>query len=313
MNIRYLNKIIGLSFVALLATTVRAEAAVANGVGSLINNVTNTLNGGGFYSLLSGAAYLMGLLFALTGVFKFKEHVDGQGSRNEIPLGAAIKRFVAGGMLLSLPFMSSAMQGSLGVTGTVISAGAMHGGGGLTGMDAMIVAFMSDIAQPAVDLLRIVAFLGAIIFLIIGIIRLTKTEQEGARGPAGLGTIMTFLTSGALFSFGNMAGAFSNSIFGSSQTATFVNIGANVLPAADVAQVAPVIEAVMTFVYIVGLIAFLRGWFVLKSFADGNSQVSLAQAITFLIGGSLAINLGAVIDAVQNTVGLVGANSITFN
>ncbi len=79
-------------------------------------------------------------------------------------------------------------------------------------------------------------------------------------------------------------------------------IGTNILTdPPDVAQVAPVIEALMSFIMIVGFIAFIRGWFVLKSFGDGSQQASLAQAVTFLVGGTLAINLGALVNAIENT------------
>ncbi|MDE2336647.1 MAG: hypothetical protein KGL10_04990, partial [Alphaproteobacteria bacterium] len=150
----------------------------------------------------------------------------------------------------------------------------------------------------------------AIALLVVGIVRLTKTEQEGPRGPAGLGTIMTFLASGALFSFGDMAGIFSNSLFGTSTAATYATISTSVITASDAAQVEPVIESMMIFIMIVGFIAFVRGWFVLKAFADGSSQASLAQALTFLIGGTMAINLGQLINLLEKTVNVSG---ITFS
>ncbi|HEX2753172.1 MAG TPA: hypothetical protein VHP34_08775, partial [Alphaproteobacteria bacterium] len=64
------------------------------------------------------------------------------------------------------------------------------------------------------------------------------------------------------------------------------------------------------FVMLVGYIAFIRGWFVLKAFADGQQGATVAQGLTFLIGGSLAINLGELVNALQETVGIAG---ITFS
>ncbi len=302
-----------LSSAALLAMTTQAEAAGAT-VGAVMTSVTTAL--GSFPNLLSAVAYLLGLLYSIQGVFMFKDHVDGGSGmvRAPVPLSAGVKRFIAGGMLLSAPFMSSAAYNSLAGNGLAqIQAGTNHGAPAGPGPDAMIVGFISNISGPASFLLMAFAYISAIILLITGITRLTHTAQEGPRGPTGLGTMMTFLASGGLFAIGGMMGTFCNSFFGKATTSTFAMIGTNILSnPADVAIVAPVIESVMTFIMIVGFIAFIRGWFVLKAFADGNSQTSVAQAITFLIGGTLAINLGQLVNVIEGTLGLSAANSITF-
>ena len=308
MTVRYLSRIAIFSFAMVLLAAGRAEALPPT-VGTDLFNLSGSLSN--LPGLLSGVAYLLGLFFAVAGVFKFKDHVDGSGTRDApVPLSAGVKRFLAGGMLFSLPFMSQVVKQSLvggGFPG--ITYGALHPAPAGNGADAMVVKFITDITPAASFLLLVFANISALILLITAIVRLTKTSQEGPRGPGGLGTIMTFIASGALFSISELTGAFSSSIFGTSTTSTYANI--TVLPDPnDVAQVAPVVEAVMTFITIVGFIAFIRGWFVLKSFADGNSQASVAQALTFLIGGTMAINLGAVVNAVSQSLGI---NTITFS
>ena len=315
MAIRYLSRVIGLSFILLAMIPQDANAAAAATVGAVLGNVTGSL--ASFPNLLSGAAYILGLLFTIQGVLLFKDHVDGGSGtlhRSPVPISAGVKRFLAGGGLFALPFMSGAVTNSLCSAGggacPMIGYTSVHGAPGGNGMDQMIFAFISNIAQPATYLILAFSWISAIILLVTAIIRLTHTAQEGPRGPAGLGTLMTFLASGALFSFGGMIGNFSNSLFGSNQMTTYANINVTGITQADVNQIAPVIEALMTFIMIVGFIAFLRGWFVLKAFADGNSQVSIAQALTFLIGGTLAINLGALVNVLEQTVGV---NTITFS
>jgi hypothetical protein len=315
MAIRYLSKIIGFSGAALLAMTTHAEAAGST-VGTLMNNLTTSSSS--FPAVASCAAYLLGILFSAQGVLLFKDHVDGASGtlhRGPVPISAGIKRFLAGGMLFSLPYMANAaMRNLIGGGMTPVTNGAVHGAPGGNGTDQMIVAFIANIAQPISFLLMAFGYVSAIILLITGIIRLTHGADQGPKGPTGLGTIMTFVASGALFSIGDLMGTFVNSLFGTTVTSTFAVIGANILADPnDVAQVAPVIEALMSFIMIVGFIAFIRGWFVLKAFADGSSQsATLAQALTFLIGGTMAINLGALVNAIENTVGLTPANAITF-
>ena len=124
-------------------------------------------------------------------------------------------------------------------------------------------------------------------------------------------TIMTFVAAGALFSFGDSIGTFSTSLFGDTQVTTQSAISDEIIVDDDDRErVQTVIEGVMVFVMLVGYIAFIRGWFVLKAFADGQQGATVAQGLTFLFGGSLAINLGELVNALQETVGIAG---ITFS
>jgi intracellular multiplication protein IcmC len=303
MSIQRLNMVLSLAVVASLAVISTAHAAT---VGAVLNNTSTSFTN--FPIALSALAYISGLFLAVAGIFKFKDHVD---SPSQTPLSAGVKRFLAGGMMLALPFMSSAVKGNLmGGGGTDITATARHGAPTGTAMDAMIYNFIIDFAHPMEFLLSVFCYIMAIALLLVGISRLTKGMQEGPRGPAGMGTLMTFIAAGALFSIASMMGTFLQSLFGSTNISSYATISTTVLDAASAAKVEPVVEAVMIFVMLVGMIAFIRGWFVLKSFADGNQGVSLAQGLTFLFGGALAINLGQLVNVLQTTVGATG---ITFS
>jgi hypothetical protein len=123
---------------------------------------------------------------------------------------------------------------------------------------------------------------------------------------------MTFIASGALFSFGDSMGSFTSSIFGDANLMSNATIDPNVIAnATDRGRIEKVLEGVEVFVMIVGYIAFIRGWFVLKNFADGGQgpTASLSGGLTFLFGGALAINLGELVNALQVTVGV---SSLTF-
>jgi hypothetical protein len=302
-----------------------APVLVATGppkAGDLIANLV--VSTGGFVEIFDYFAYTSGLLLCLISIFKFKDHVDNPANT---PLSAGVKRFIAGGMFLSLPFMENVVQatmfdGNIGSnfssTGTIdTSAGAVTPGG----LDEMVVNFMDDIAGPFEMLLSAFAYFMATGLLVLGISRLTKRLDDGPRGPAGIGTIMTFITSGVLFAWGDVAGTFTNTIFdpttgGQSVTAACVDPGqllglgdcSNI--GTDAYKLSNVISAVLVFVAIVGMVAFVRGWLVLRAFADGQQGATLAQGLTFLIGGSLAINLGGLVNALEQTLGIT--NGITF-
>lgn len=287
------------------------DALAQQDLGDVIGNTTSSLER--MPNLLSMIAYISGLVMAATGVFKLQAHVNGVDKPGAAPpLSDAVKRFIAGGAFLTAPYMSEIVYNSAFGNGNKIEASSTIGGNvSGNGLDAMVVRVMSDISGPIQGLLAAFCYLFAIGFLLIGISRLTKRAEDGPRGPAGMGTIMTFITASALFAFGDMMGAFSSSLFGNSEIATRVTL-ADVagLSGDDADKIETVIQSVMAFVMIVGFIAFIRGWFVLRAFADGAQGATMAQGLTFLFGGALAINLGELVNAIQETVGVTG---ITFS
>lgn len=304
------------ALLASLLTVTAVPSAFASGdtVGDVFSNTLASWNG--ITNVLSTIAYFAGAFLAVAGVFKFKDHVDNP---QQTKLSEGVKRMLAGGMFLSLPFMIRAIRGalfdttSLGDPSLQIRVGHTIDGSNLSdgGLDKMVVDFMSDIGGPAEALLTGFSYIWGIAFLLVGISRLTKRMEEGPRGPAGMGTIMTFIASGVLFSFGDSMGAFANSMFGDGGNNLKMNVlvSNEVISDDAVEKITPVIEAVMGFVMLVGYIAFIRGWFVLRAFADGQQGATVAQGLTFLFGGTLAINLGQFVNMISNTVGV---SALTF-
>lgn len=300
-----------------------ASSAFAQGGGGLKQGQQGTLGGviSNTYmsltnvpTLLTLFAYIFALMLAVRSLIEFKDHVD---SPNNTPLSQPIKKFIAAGCLFALPYLSSAIAGSLFKEGAgALRYGSRHelsASGTGAGLDHMVYNFVNNIYGPMTSLLAVFSYLAAVILLIVGISRLIKTAQDGPQGPTGLGTIATFLVVGVLFSLGGMMGSFNSSLFAKEGVSTFATIGSNIISDnSDRERIAMVIEAVMMFVMLVGYIAFIRGWFVLRSFADGNGQASIAQALTFLIGGTLAINLGELVNVLQRTLGINPGNAISF-
>lgn len=298
------------ALLAALFTVASTDAAHAGQkLGDVMINVVGSWDG--LTVILSTIAYIFGCILAITGIFKFKDHVDNPA---QTKLSEGIKRMLAGGLFLSLPFAVRAIRGSLfagdgmgankltnsGTTNATLSAG---------GLDKMVFDVMSNIAGPAEVLLSAFSYISAIGLLLVGISRLTKRVEEGPRGPGGAGTITTFIASGALFSFGDSMGTFANSVFGTSGNAlkTTSLVSTTVITDNDDRErIQTVIEAVMVFVMLVGYIAFIRGWFVLRAFADGQQGATVAQGLTFLFGGTLAINLGELINVIMRTANVTG-------
>jgi len=148
-------------------------------------------------------------------------------------------------------------------------------------------------------------YLAGMILIIIGIMRLLKSSQEGPRGPGGTGTLMTFIVAGALLSVDAMMGAWSSSLF---DTNTVANTSAlsytGGLTGEEEDHVLGVISTILIFMMILGWVSFIRGWFILRDVAEGSHNASLMAGLTHLFGGALAVNLGPLMNAVQTTLGL---------
>jgi hypothetical protein len=146
----------------------------------------------------------------------------------------------------------------------------------------------------------------------IGISRLIKSSQEGARGPGGLGTLMTFIAGGALISYNEFLRAFTTSFFTNPTTLAYAELAYTTgMAQAELDHAHTVISAIIKFMIVIGLISFVRGIFIVRSVAEGNSQASLMAGVTHMVGGALAVNLGPLMNAVQETLGIT-TYGITF-
>ena len=266
-------------------------------LGSVICNVS--FSSEGIPGLLSGLSYLFGVVLAVMGIWKLRQHVENP---SQVPIWDPIKRFLAGAAFFALPMIIEAA--------VVTVAGALEGhsengfsgktsGGGL---DTMMVRLIASIWQPLMGLLGGFGYLAGVVLIMIGISRLLKTEQEGAKGPLGIGTVMTFLVGGALIALNRMMGSFSTSMFNTAVVTTKPKLMYTAGMENGVQHVEAVISAVIAFVAIVGWISFLRGFFIIRGVAEGNSQASIMAGMTHLLGGALAVNLGPLLQAVQVTL-----------
>lgn len=323
------NKINQIGFFAVMAmalVTVAADPAAAqimpaasnpsgDGDSSTLGGVIDTLvrSSNDIPGLFMGFSYLMGIFFGFWGVMKLKDHVENP---NNPTIWEPLKRFLAGGMFFSLPYVASATVNSLTKDGESVGySGFNNDGASALGLDGMLVKFIADIWGPMHTVVIGFCYLAGIFLIMLGISRLLKSEQDGPRGPASLGTIMTFLVGGALLSVDKMLGASLSSLF---DTTTSSSNGVLVyqegIGEAELGHAHAVIAAIISFVAILGIISFVRGLFILRGVSEGNSQASMMAAVTHIIGGAIAVNLGGFIMAVQNTLGITGQGvGITFN
>lgn len=255
--------------------------------------------------VIAVVAYLAGLVFGVRAVLKFKMHVE---KPDDVPMEEPIKWALACGCLLSLPFiMNVTITTLIGPQDAITPIGYTEflGSGSSGGLDSVLVNFMTDIWKPAESLIGAFAYLAAIALTLVALLRLIKDAQEGAKGPAGFGTMTTLFVAGIFFSLDEILGVFSASMFEENVVTTAPLI--LYLADADYStalHVTAVASAAVAFFWLIGIVAFVRGWFIIKDVADGDQQASLMAGCTHIIGGALAVNLGPLLNAVQITLGV---------
>ena len=285
-----------------------------SGLGTIACNIvfnTSTLP-----AFLTAVAYLIGLVMGLWGIFKIRDHVLNP---QQTSVWEGLSRFIAGGLFFALPIIIEVTRNSISPTALLGFAAAPTSGysgtavAGCNGLDGILACFMADISGPVHVLLNGFTFVAGIIFVMIGTSRLIKSAQDGARGPGGLGTVMTFAVGGALMSYNQLMRAASSTLTGDLQTKTKGALSyTNGLTGAEVNAAELVVTSVIQFMIIVGLISFIRGLFIVRSVAEGNQQASIMAGITHIVGGALAVNLGPLINAVQTSLG-IAQFGITFS
>lgn len=292
--------------------------SVCNPVGLGLGNAICGLivHTGALPAFLTAVGYMIGLVLGVWGVLKIKAHVLNPA---QTPIHEALTRLLAAGMFFALPAMISVAKATMisaAMTGLTLAPTGRYNEtavAGCAGLDGALYCFMDDLIGPVHIVLSFFAFCAGAILIMIGISRFIKSAQEGARGPLGLGTFMTFAIGGALISFNELVRAATTTLFSNPITLTNGTLAYTTgMTAAEVQQAHTVISSIIKFMILVGLVSFVRGLFIIREVAEGNHQASLMAGVTHIVGGALAVNLGPLINAVQNTLGFGGAYGINF-
>ena len=100
----------------LIADPAFATPAPANNFSTIAGKIGTSISA--LPGLISGVAYLIGVLLAVLGVMKLKDHVENP---TNTPLKDAVIRLIAGGLLFAIGFLMEVMTNTVGANtaGTV--------------------------------------------------------------------------------------------------------------------------------------------------------------------------------------------------
>ncbi len=104
----------------LSASDAMAQNTGGNNFNQIARNINTSIDQ--LPGLLSAICYLMGLIFAVFGVLKIKDHVE---KPSNVPLKEGAIALIAGGSLFALPAILEAMQNTIG-TGTAVDAAQLN-------------------------------------------------------------------------------------------------------------------------------------------------------------------------------------------
>ena len=163
-----------------------------------------------------------------------------------------------------------------------------------------LISLVRDLDPALMGLIAAACYLLGLAAFVQGAARLLRLSEDRFHGPSAAGTALCFLTCLVMVSFPSWLSAGGESLFGT-DTAASASLGHHSRRGADYDAL---LGAVLTIVGWVGLLAFLRGVFVLRAAADGIAGASAGRAAMHMLGGVCAWHAESLIGAVQTSLGI---------
>ncbi|MDD2325536.1 MAG: hypothetical protein PHW63_06010 [Alphaproteobacteria bacterium] len=280
------------------------DTAWASSFGQIICNAR--LVGSGYLTVLNAGSFIVGLFLAVRGVLLLKLHAENPNSPQ---VTKAVAHLMGGGLMMSLPEIAGVLQRSLFTVGS--GAGNFGCTPGATGtavsLDVMMQNFVKNIYAPVSVLVALLGGMVGAYFIAKGLLSGAKVGSDPRAGSPK--TIITHLVIGAiLISLSTMLPSVISTLFGSSATVSNVSsftgiqwskfVGTGV----SVDAINKTTQAILAFIQLIGLIAFLRGWLIVKTAIDGG-QATIPQGITHIVAGAMAVNIDLMLNVIDETFG----------
>ena len=282
-------------------------AATPATLGSIFCNAyANTKPFGTRFSYIS---YVVGACFLVQGIHHLRSHAESPHNHS---LRGGLGMLAGAGGLLSMPAVVSTLITSLFTTGGGGSSSCAPGGNGGGGaqLDQMIVGFVTNIKSPLISLVSIIAVVCGTWMMIHGVMKASKYGVDPKSNS--INSIIANLLFGAvLMSVGTSLNTVLGSLFGAGVTSNGTTITSDAVTkwkfVSDVgggaASFGAAVAAALTFFQLIGIIAFVRGLLILKKVVEGGGNASMAQGLTHIVGGALAVNIASFIQIMDATFG----------
>lgn len=255
---------------------------------------------------LNYVSYIAGLIVSVIGIQKLRLHVDRP---DQVPFSHGAWHLAGGVFLISLPAAWNILARSFrlftasGATQTAVGSGISMTVSASTplSLDVMMIRFVNNVRAPIQYTIWTLSAVLGLFFLISAFLRMARgAAVDGPRGSLGSGTLGRIFIGSILLSIAATSDVFTSTFF-SGSIVKFDGMSIPGVAASDLTRANQAMAAVLVFVQIIGFIAFMRGFLMLRALADGNQSISSAAAFTHIIGGSLAFNISPFLSALQRT------------
>ena len=171
---------------------------------------------------------------------------------------------------------------------------------GGTDLGGALISLVRDLDPGLMTLVAAACYLLGLAAFVQGAMRLLRISEDRFHGPSAGGTALCFLLCLVMVSVPSWLTAGGESLFGAGGTAASASLGHG----GRGADYDALLGAVLTIVGWVGLLAFLRGVFVLRAAADGTPGAGAGRAFMHMLGGVCAWHAESLIEAVQTSLGI---------
>lgn len=274
-------------------------AFAQSSIGSVADGIVNQGTFTSILDLFSGLCFVIGLTFGIKSTLQLKDYTNNPG---QTKLSAPIVSMIICGLLMSIPSLFEALQTTFALTGSQLGGFATMSAGSPTEARDLSGMFQA-LATSVPALAKLVSF-GAICagaFMILrAVLMLPHVSQGREPAPKMIWLMISGIGLWALLPL----------ITASMTTIGAANTDASNILTAKYAQVSGggfdgTIAAVLVFVQLIGLIAFVRGVLILKSLGE-NKDGAMGRALTHIVGGSAAMNAAWTVKMLAGTIGAAG-------
>jgi hypothetical protein len=254
--------------------------------------------------LFGAIAYISGVLFFGQGLYGIVNHTHDPNSK---PWHHAFLKIFGGAALLAAPEVAQVIVQTLFYTpsgGGINSCNVTVPRAGGTGLDVMMSNFVMNIKDPMTSALSALAIVMGVFMVVRGLMKASKHGMD-PRTHSVAHILANLIIGAILLVVGQSLDMMMSTVFGGPGVTPSSVVGgwAFVQQLNAGQQFVDTIRYSLMFMQVVGFIAFIRGWLILKHHAEGSGQATMGQGLTHIVGGVMAVNIFNFLEVVDSSFG----------
>ena len=306
----FLKKAFVILFIALAMASVPGMA-FAQTLGDMMCSASRNM--APFEKLFVGLAYITGSILIGSGLFQLAFYTDVMNTGRQYGISRPKGYLIAGSALLALPAFIRLMINSLfnysdnadfgGGLSACLALQDAGGTAGNVGLDGLMINLIYNIKSPMVFMLSVLSILIGIFMVARGLIKGAKFGQDPKASVPNI--IANIVIGTILYTIGTSLNTIMATVFGDSNVwdSSVVTNAIAYDFGADTQPFQSAVYAALTFFQLVGFIAFIRGWLILRDAVEGSGQKTVSQGLTHIFGGVLAVNIYRFLEVMDSTFG----------